>query len=48
MEYYAWSNGLILPKKEVDEATKRVRELRHKVDSGKIDLSKYEDMAEEF
>jgi len=35
-------------KKEIlDESTKAVQELRKKVDSGKIDLSRYEDMIEE-
>lgn len=35
-------------KEKLDESTKSVQELREKVDSGKISLSKYEDMAEEF
>lgn len=33
-----------LGKKKLDESTKMVRELRKKIDAGKIDLSKYEDM----
>jgi len=35
-------------KEKLNEATKKVHELRKKVDSGKIDLTKYEEMAEEF
>ena len=35
-------------KEKLDESTKAVQELRKKVDSGKVDLSEYEDMAEEF
>jgi hypothetical protein len=35
-------------KNKIDKATERVRELRKQVDKGKIDLSAYEDMAEEF
>jgi|WetSurMetagenome_2_1015567.scaffolds.fasta_scaffold74657_4 hypothetical protein len=35
-------------KKELDKSTKRVRELRKKVDAGKIDLSKYEDMFDDY
>jgi len=35
-------------KEKLDESTKAVQGLRKKVDSGKVDLSEYEDMAEEF
>ena len=35
-------------KEKLDESTKAVQELRKKVDSEKVDLSEYEDMAEEF
>ena len=35
-------------KRKLDESTKRVRELRKKVDAGKIDLSKYEDMFNDY
>ena len=35
-------------KDKLDESTKKVRELREKVDKGKIDLSKYEDILENY
>ena len=35
-------------KKKLDQSTKKVRELRKKIDKGDIDLSKYEDMLEDF
>jgi hypothetical protein len=35
-------------KEKIDEATKKVSELRKKVGKGEIDLSKYEDMADDF
>lgn len=33
---------------KLTKATKEVEKLREKVDKGKVDLSKYEDMANEF
>ena len=35
--------GIILPKKETDKATILVNQLRKKIDSGKLNLSKYEE-----
>ncbi len=35
-------------KKKLDESTKKVRELRKKVDKGKIDLTKDEDMLDDY
>ena len=35
-------------KDKIKEATQKVRKLREKVDNGKLDLSEYEDMAEDF
>jgi hypothetical protein len=35
-------------KKNLNQSTKMVRELRKKIDTGKIDLSKYEDMLDKY
>ncbi|MEK6875275.1 MAG: hypothetical protein AABX30_01180 [Nanoarchaeota archaeon] len=35
-------------KDKIEESTEKVKKLREKVDSGKLDLSEYEDMAEDF
>lgn len=35
-------------KDKIKEATEKVKKLREKVDSGELDLSGYEDMAEDF
>ncbi len=35
-------------KDKLDESTKIVRDMRKKVDEGKIDLSNYEDLADDF
>jgi len=35
-------------KRKIKIANEKVRKLREKVDSGKVDLSEYEDMADEF
>ena len=35
-------------KKKLDQSTRKVRELRKKIDNGDVDLSKYEDMLEDF
>ena len=34
--------------KKLDESTRKVRELRKKVDKGKIELSSYEDMLNDY
>ena len=48
-KYYLFEEtGLILSKDVVDKATKDVKELRRKVDNGEIDLTKYENMLDEF
>ncbi len=38
----------LIGKEKINKATKKVNELREKADRGEIDLSKYEDMAEDF
>jgi len=35
-------------KKKLDESTKKVRELRKKVDKGEVNLSEYEDMLDKY
>jgi len=35
-------------KSKLDESTKRVNELREKVGKGEVDLSKYEDLLDEY
>ena len=35
-------------KDKLDKSTERVRELRRKIDSGKVDLSEYENIADDF
>ena len=35
--------GIILPKKETDKSTILVKKLRKEIDSGKLNLSKYEE-----
>ena len=35
-------------KDKLDESTRKVRELRKKIDKGKVNLSKYEDMLNNY